>query len=314
MSFEKIYGKTRECLGKLAELHKQGKKPIEIAEIINPYLKDSNSGYINAISELVRDEYIYADWDDSTFFDSKVMRYNYITVLDNVLNYLEWEEDYFAERTPHFTEKEQNLEMEILHGSARDLLVKLIEIQNQNQDLTQYLANLFEGLSFQQDTDLRSTISYLIRKGYLDIPKSGWADDVPMIASLTYEGRNYLSNESRSLEKEKAGNASTNNIHIGTLTAPNSNLVLGNATNIHQEVDNSIHDIEKQIEEKGGDDKEELHQLLAEARQLSEKMLSTKSLPEKTGFFQRLSTHLEKHGWFYGAITELIGTAAITLL
>jgi len=90
--------------------------------------------------------------------------------------------------------------MKVLNGAARDLLIELVE--NKDADIANILAKKFDGLSINQDSRLRGIIDYLIRQGYLEIPDNGWADNVPYIASLTYEGENYLDFEEDERKKE----------------------------------------------------------------------------------------------------------------
>ncbi len=92
--------------------------------------------------------------------------------------------------------------MKLLTGEARDLLLELIEHKDYN--LAKYLAKKFEGLDFNQDDRLRATIKYLIDNGYLNIPKNGWAENVPYQASLTYEGEHYLELEMNRRQRESA--------------------------------------------------------------------------------------------------------------
>lgn len=37
-------------------------------------------------------------------------------------------------------------------------------------------------------------------------------------------------------------------------------------------------------------------------------------LTEKKKLFEKISNHMEKHGWFYGAVVQLLGTAALGLI
>lgn len=210
----------------------------------------------------------------------------------------------------YFEMKERNRQIRILTGEARALLVELI--QKNDCDLASLLASKFEGLNLNDDTRLRSIIKYLINCGYLNIPRNGWADDVPYIASLTYEGEHYLELEKDELSKKVVSQGNTYNIQ--TLSAPESNLILGNSTSVIQKINNSVHAIEDEIEKKGGKDKNDLYRLLAEAKSIAERITNKYSLPEKTGYFQRASHYFDKHGWFYGAIVQLIGTAILTLL
>lgn len=92
------------------------------------------------------------------------------------------------------------------------------------------------------------------------------------------------------------------------------NIFYGDVSDSIITVDNSIHQIEKAIDEKGGADKEELKDLLNEVRELVDNMQTSRTIPKQKNLYKRLSNHLEKHGWFYGAIVQLLGTAAVGIL
>lgn len=72
--------------------------------------------------------------------------------------------------------------------------------------------------------------------------------------------------------------------------------------------------IEDEINEKGGEDSEKLKELLDEVKELIENMQESRHIPKNKSLFERLSNHLEKHGWFYGEVVGLIGAAAMQLL
>ena len=92
------------------------------------------------------------------------------------------------------------------------------------------------------------------------------------------------------------------------------NIVFGDVSGSTLSVDNSIHEIERAIEEQGGDDKAELYELLDEVKELIENMQTSRSIPKQKKLFQKLSDHMAKHGWFYGAVVQLLGTAAFGML
>lgn len=102
-------------------------------------------------------------------------------------------------------------------------------------------------------------------------------------------------------------------ISIGSIVN-SGNLVLGDAVNSSFSIDNSIDRIEKEIEERGGADKEELKELLAEVKELTENMETTRSIPKQKGLFKRLSDHMATHGWFYAEVVALLGQQALSLL
>lgn len=92
------------------------------------------------------------------------------------------------------------------------------------------------------------------------------------------------------------------------------NIVYGNVTNSTLSVDNSIHEIERMIDEHGGDDKAELLELLEEVKELIDNMQTSRNIPKQKRLFQRINDHVVRHGWLYGAIVQLLGTAAMTML
>lgn len=90
--------------------------------------------------------------------------------------------------------------------------------------------------------------------------------------------------------------------------------MLGDVINSSLSVDNSVRRIEQEIEEKGGEDTEELRALLDEVKELIENIQESRHVPKNKGLFAKLSNHLEKHGWFYGEVIGLLGAAALQML
>ena len=108
----------------------------------------------------------------------------------------------------------------------------------------------------------------------------------------------------RELEKQNIPS-----INIGTFNATGSNINFGTISDSTLYLQN----IERQIEENGGDDTEELKILLKEVKELCDEIKANKSLPKHSDLMQKISNHISKHGWFYGAIAQLIGNAVITM-
>ena len=100
---------------------------------------------------------------------------------------------------------------------------------------------------------------------------------------------------------------------IGSITNY-GNVVFGNVTSSTLSVDNSIHEIERMIDEKGGEDAAELHDLLEEVKELIDNMQTSRSVPKQKRLFQKINDHVVRHGWFYGAVVQLLGTAALTMI
>ena len=149
---------------------------------------------------------------------SKGCVYKEIPVLRSIMGYVT------DEGLSYFTEKEQNRQMKLLKGEARDLLIELIE--NKDSNLASLLAAKFEGLNFAEDNHLRTIIKYLIDNGYLLIPKNGWADNVPYFAQLTYEGSNYLKLEEEDLQRAAALQSSLTINNHGQLNVASDNATI----------------------------------------------------------------------------------------
>ena len=103
----------------------------------------------------------------------------------------------------------------------------------------------------------------------------------------------------------------------GKMTAGNTyynyggNMVFGDVVDSTLSVDNSIHQLERSIEERGGDDKAELMELLEDVKELIANIESSRTIPKQKKLFQRLNDHVVRHGWFYGAVIQLLGTVVM---
>ena len=137
--------------------------------------------------------------------------------------------------------------------------------------------------------------------------------DGAWMLNLTPQGITYFEDKEKAMEKEKVIQQQSG-INIGSIVATGSNVVLGNMINSSVLIYNSIQRIEHEIDEKGGEDAEELHELLDEIKELVENIQDSRHVPKNKGLFSKLSNHLEKHGWFYGEAVGLLGTAVLQLL
>ena len=126
------------------------------------------------------------------------------------------------------------------------------------------------------------------------------------------QGLTYFEDKLQAEDKEKSMQKSS--INIGSIVATGSNLILGDVVNSNLSIDNSIQRIESEIDVRGGDDSVALRELLDEVKELIENMQESRHIPKNKNLFERLSNHLEKHGWFYGEVIGLIGAAAMQML
>ena len=130
--------------------------------------------------------------------------------------------------------------------------------------------------------------------------------------TIAPQGLTYFEDKVQAEEREKSMQKSS--INIGSIVATGSNLILGDVVNSNLSIDNSIQRIESEIDEKGGEDSENLRELLDEVKELIENMQESRHIPKNKSLFEKLSNHLEKHGWFYGEVIGLIGAAAMQML
>ncbi|MEL7657583.1 MAG: hypothetical protein AAGU75_16940, partial [Bacillota bacterium] len=86
-----------------------------------------------------------------------------------------------------------------------------------------------------------------------------------------------------------------------------SNIIAGSQTFASMQID--FKQIEEQIQESGGTDKELLHELIKEIKNTFEEK---DSLPK--GTLTRFSELLEKHSWLTGSLVQILGSAAIQFL
>ena len=54
--------------------------------------------------------------------------------------------------------------------------------------------------------------------------------------------------------------------------------------------------------------------MLEEVKELCESIKTNNPLPKRANLMTKISNHLEKHGWFYGAVVQLLGTAAMSAM
>lgn len=128
--------------------------------------------------------------------------------------------------------------------------------------------------------------------------------------TLSPTAKDYFKDKEEALRKERERQMAQN-INI---TATGSNINFGSIINSTLSAENIVSNLEKEIDEKGGEDKEELKELLEEVKELCESIQLNIPLQKRKRLMEKLSNHMSKHGWFYGAIVSLIGTAAITAM
>lgn len=191
-----------------------------------------------------------------------------------------------------------------LPSNSKQLLDDLLQAENPSE----LLCGRFENLTGQAREELRGIIRELREEGYI---KVFWADNLPYEVTINNSARMY--NERLAEYEAEKARSHQQNFFSGSFTN-NGNMVFGNVSGSTLSVDNSIHKLERDIEELGGDDKEELQVLLDEVKELIENIQSSRTIPKQKRLFQRLNDHVVKHGWFYGGVVQLLGTAVMKCL
>lgn len=213
------------------------------------------------------------------------------------------------EAIDYFEKKGSRSELfEELVESERDLLQELIKNEIDDGNMTEYVQGRLE----DDSKDIfRGILEKLYSNGLVSFLLE---DDTAYDVQLTQAGRTFFEREKRYNEKIKA---LANTIYnIKNIQANQSNLVLGDVVNSTLNIDNTISQIEKKIDEecKTEDEKTELKALLIETQEIIESIKESRHIEKRKSFMERISKHLEKHGWFYGEIVGLLGQAMLTML
>lgn len=196
------------------------------------------------------------------------------------------------------------MEFHKLPSNSKQLLDDLLQSENP----TELLCGRYKNLTSQAQDELRGIIKELKEQGYI---KVFWADNLPCEVTIDNSARTY-SERLAEYEAEKAASRHQN-VFSGNFTN-HGNMIFGNISDSTLTVDNSIRKLERDIEEYGGDDKEELQELLEEVKELIENIESSRTIPKQKKLHQRLNDHIVRHGWFYGAVIQLLGTAVMNRL
>lgn len=215
-----------------------------------------------------------------------------------------WEVILSPDGLSYFEKKGMRKELfEELPRNAKELLEELIKREIEDGELDELLRNKIE--EDRTDKIVRGIIGTLRYNGLLNVH---WADNTVYYAELTNAGRTYFEREKKYMEQiEKMSKPSVN---IGNLT--NTGIFnMGNITDSSITINNSMEQLEKEIEEKGNEDKEELKQILEEVKDYIDNINATKSIPKNTGLFKRIGNHFNKHQWFYSQVVGLLGQALL---
>lgn len=212
------------------------------------------------------------------------------------------------EALQYFEKKGYRVEVfEELVNSEKDLLRNIINIDKENGDITVFLK---EKIDSDEKDVYRGIIGTLNSNGLI---KVRWAEDTVYYAVLTQAGRSYFEREKQFYEKMER--LSSKNIY-NNVNATGSTFFMGDVISSNINIDNSVSKIEQKIEEKcdNEEDKQELKKLLEETKEIMENIQDSRHIDKRKVFFKKLMDHLDKHGWFYAEIVNLLGQTTLNLL
>lgn len=191
----------------------------------------------------------------------------------------------------------------IMDKTAEEMLKCLLGCSGRKDAHVNFSDDIFPSyVQMSVGLELEKLTQYGMIGGLLSFDNGGMLDLLPPAFSYFEDKQAALDKQGRR-EKERQQSI----INYG-------NLVFGNVSGSTLTIDNSIHQIEQTIDEKGGEDKADLYELLDEVKELIENIQSRRSTPKQKRLFEKISGHMEKHGWFYGAVVQLLGTAVIGMI
>ncbi|MBQ8546037.1 MAG: hypothetical protein IJ437_03740 [Clostridia bacterium] len=194
--------------------------------------------------------------------------------------------------------------LRIMDETAEEMLKCLLEHKNSSSNRVSFDYGIFPNyVQMSISLELEKLVQYGMIGGLIAFVNNGFCDMLPPSLS-------YFENKEKSLRKQEE---EQQKMALGNITNY-GNMIFGNVSYSTLTVDNSIHEIERMIDKQGGEDKETLLELLGEVKELLENIQSSRNIPKQKKLFQRISDHIAKHGWFYGAVVQLLGTATLTML
>lgn len=192
----------------------------------------------------------------------------------------------------------------IMDETAESVLQCLLERLPDNSDQLSFTDEIFpEYIQWSSHIELEKLLQYGMIGRLISFDGGG-------ILTVLPRAKKYFEEKEAALRRQEEQDRMA---AIGNITNY-GNLVFGSVSGSTLSVDNSVKQIEHEIEEKGGEDKEILRELMEEVKELIENIETSRAIPKQKKLHQRLNEHVVKHGWFYGAVIQLLGTAVMNTL
>jgi len=187
-------------------------------------------------------------------------------------------------------------------------LLKILKEAYEQSDASDYQVDLkVSDLPAYITPSIKELSEELKRAGYIARADFYMGGNFPYI--ITPSLLSYFDDKAKIEADNKSSTGITYN--VGSIKADGSNVVLGDVINSSLDIDNSIKNIYEKIESDGKEDTEELKALMSEVEKVVDEIKIRGVIPKNKGLMDKLSNHLEKHGWFYGGVINLIGAAVL---
>ena len=196
--------------------------------------------------------------------------------------------------------------MRVMDDASEEVFEAILSVYKPNEG--RYVEGIYDIIPVAYHSSLSIEFEKLCLYGVISSPCI-WVSGT-WEAVITPQGITYFENKKQAIKRHEE---EQKQMSVGNITNY-GNIVFGNVSNSTLSVDNYVREIERMIDEQGDEDKEELIELLDEVKELLDNIKTSRNIPKQKKLFQRISNHVAKHGWFYGAIVQLLGTAALTML
>ena len=192
----------------------------------------------------------------------------------------------------------------ILDTTAEEVLRCLLSQEIGNNNRVSFNDDIFPGyLEFGGvSLEIEKLVQYGMVTGVFFFDGGGWLNLLPPAFS-------YEKDKADAYERQKAKDQTCFGFFYNA-----GNIVFGDVSGSSLSVDNSFTQIEKMIDENAGEDAKELHDLLDEIKELIDNIETSRSIPKQKKLYQKITDHMAKHGWFYGAVIQLLGTASLGMI
>ena len=191
-----------------------------------------------------------------------------------------------------------------MDATAEDMLNALLQNKPDEGMHIDFEDDIFpDYVQMSLGVELEKLIQYGMIGGLLSFDNGGMLDLLPPAIS-------YFSDKEAALKRQ----AEAQKQIAGSVYNNYGNMIFGDVSNSELSVDNSINELSHAIDEMGGEDATVLHETLDEIKELIENIETSRSIPKQKRLAQKITDHASKHGWFYGAVLQLLGTAAFNMI